>query len=76
MADLATLLAQEASLVAALGRNVLRVTVDGRTIEYRSVADLRAALDETRRLIRVARAAEPSARRPMRVIYSPGAKHL
>ena len=75
MADLATLQAQTNTLVAALGRNVLRVTVEGQTIEYRSVAELRAAIEETERLIRSATPAS-GGRKRMRVIHVPGIKHL
>lgn len=76
MADLATLLAQEAALVAALGRGVLRVTSGGETIEYRSVDDLLKALTETRRLIAAAKAADSAYSPRVRVVYTSAAKHL
>jgi hypothetical protein len=41
--------AQRDALMVAIATGVLRVTADGRTVEYRSMADLLRALDEVNR---------------------------
>jgi hypothetical protein len=54
--------AQRDALREAIASGVLRVSYDGRTVEYRSLADLRDALRE------VEGALDPGRRRPVRQI--------
>lgn len=45
---------QRDALMAAIASGVLRVTYDGKTVEYRSMAELRIALAEVERALAIA----------------------
>lgn len=73
MATLAELQEQRAELAVAINSGALRVSYNGRSTEYRSLAEMRsilARLDE-----QIAALATPTKRR-IRVLYTPGQKHL
>jgi hypothetical protein len=73
MATLAELQEQRAELAIAINSGALRVSYNGRSTEYRSLEQMRsilARLDE-----RIAAQVTPGRRR-IRVLYTPGMKHL
>lgn len=73
MATLEELRAWRQELFGNLATGVLRVTFEGRTTEFRSLQDMQrtlALLDQ-----QIAEAERPGTV-PVRIVYSPGAKHL
>lgn len=71
MATLSDLQTQRAALATSLASGVLRATYQGRTVEYRSVAEMERVLARLDGEIAAAQSA-----RQVRVIYTPGAKYL
>jgi len=71
MATLSDLQTQRAALATSLASGVLRATCQGRTVEYRTVAEMERVLARLDGEIAAAQSA-----RPVRAIYIPGAKYL
>lgn len=72
MATVTELIAWRDELQANIATGVLRVTYMGRTTEFRSLADMQRTLADLNRQIE----AQGSGKRPVRIVYAPGRKHL
>ncbi len=71
MATLSDLQTRRAALATSLASGVLRATYQGRTVEYRTVAEMERVLARLDGEIAAAQST-----RPVRVIYVPGQKFL
>lgn len=71
MATLSDLQAQRAALATALASGVSRAVYQGRTVEYRSIAEMERVLARIDGEIATLQSA-----RPVRTIYVPGRKFL
>lgn len=71
MATLSDLQTQRDALATSLASGVLRATYQGRTVEYRTVAEMERVLARLDGEIAAAQS-----RRPVRVVYIPGQKFL